>query len=97
MLVSNSKKIMTNEELMKISPEDYIPGILKKYIKEGKYNDGEDLLFKELEKGSSEGMMEIAVEFYNSLLAKSDEELESNDFSREEVYQGLEDIKKFVL
>lgn len=35
------------------------------------------------------------MEFYNALLQKSDEELNESNFSREEIYQGLDDIKKF--
>lgn len=45
-------------------------------------------------KNNSPEIYEIAFDFYNSLLKKSDEELLKNNFSREEVYQGFRDMKK---
>lgn len=60
----------------------------------GQYNEAENLIFQELEKNNSPELFEIAADFYNSLLVKSDEELLKSNFSRDEIYQGLEDIKK---
>lgn len=54
-------------------------------------------LFKELENNYSTELFDLATEFYNQLLSKSDEELHMSNFSREEIYQGLRDIKKFRL
>lgn len=89
----SSKKIdieqMTSTDMFKI--------ILNKLFYSGDYNKAEDLIFEELEKNNLPEIYESAEEFYNSLLKKSDEELCKNNFSREEVYQGLEDIKKFKI
>lgn len=59
------------------------------------YNKAEDLIFDELEKNNSPKVYEAAVEFYNSLLEKSDEELNKSNFPRKEIYRGLDDIQKF--
>jgi uncharacterized protein Smg (DUF494 family) len=40
-------------------------------------------------------MHQIALDFYDMLLEKSDEQLKEGGFTREEIYQGLEDLKKY--
>lgn len=82
-------------ESRQITSVDLFPLILKRLIYEGNYNKAENILFEELSKNSSYEMYQIAVEFYNELLRKSDDELINCGFSREEIYQGLEDIKKY--
>ena len=79
----------------KIGSTDLFKIILNKLFYEGNYDKAEDLIFDELEKNDSPEVYEIAVEFYNTLLKKSDEELNESNFSREEIYQGLDDIKRF--
>lgn len=69
--------------------------MIKKLVNEENFNKAEDLIFEELENNNSPEVYEIATEFYNSLMKKSDEALEKSDFTREEVYKGLEDIQKF--
>ncbi|MGO5064112.1 MULTISPECIES: DUF6483 family protein [unclassified Clostridium] len=81
----------------KISSTDLFKIILNKLFYEGNYDKAEDLIFDELEKKNSSEVYEIAVEFYNTLLKKNDEELNESNFSREEIYQGLDDIKSFKI
>ncbi|AUM86904.1 hypothetical protein RSJ15_04060 [Clostridium botulinum] len=90
-ILENDKNIDTE----KIGSTDLFKIILNKLFYEGNYDKAEDLIFEELEKNDSPEVYEIAVEFYNALLQKSDEELNESNFSREEIYQGLDDIKKF--
>ncbi|MBD5638059.1 hypothetical protein HYI18_05565 [Clostridium botulinum] len=90
-ILENDKNIDTE----KIGSTDLFKIILNKLFYEGNYDKAEDLIFEELEKNDSPEVYEIAVEFYNALLKKSDEELNENNFSREEIYQGLDDIKRF--
>ncbi|MGO5074626.1 DUF6483 family protein [Clostridium sporogenes] len=84
-----------NIDTEKIGSTDLFKIILNKLFHEGNYDKAEDLIFDELEKNNSPKVYEIAVEFYNTLLKKSDEELNESNFSREEIYQGLDDIKRF--
>ncbi|MCR1935008.1 DUF6483 family protein [Clostridium tepidum] len=79
----------------KINSTDLFKIILNKLFYEGNYDKAEDLIFEELEKNNSPEVYEIAVEFYTTLLKKSDEELNECNFSREEIFQGLNDIKMF--
>ncbi|APQ98217.1 DUF6483 family protein [Clostridium botulinum] len=90
-VLENDKNIDTE----KIGSTDLFKIILNKLFHEGNYDKAEDLIFEELEKNDSPEVYEIAMEFYNALLQKSDEELNESNFSREEIYQGLDDIKKF--
>jgi len=95
-LLNKEEKDSVKIELDQISSTDIIPILLKRLVYEGEYNKAENILFDELNKNNSYEMYLIAVDFYNLLLEKSDEELEKGKFSREEIYQGLEDIKKFI-
>ena len=57
----------------------------------GDINGAENLLYAMLEE-NPEGSLEIGLIFYSHLNEKSDEFLESHDFSREEVEDGLRHI-----
>ncbi|WP_026884977.1 DUF6483 family protein [Clostridium beijerinckii] len=87
----NSEKI----NIEQMSSIDIFKIILTKVVHEGDYNKAEDLIFDELEKNNSQEVYEIAIDFYNSLLKKSDNLLKQSNFSRGEVYQGLKDIERF--
>ncbi|EKO1913089.1 hypothetical protein PZQ55_002150 [Clostridium botulinum] len=90
-ILENDKNIDTE----KIGSTDLFKIILNKLFYEGNYDKAEDLIFEELEKNDSPEVYEIAVEFYNALLKKSDEELNEGNFARDEIYQGLDDIERF--
>ena len=45
------------------------------------------------EYNKSEANYKVAIDFYEELLEKNDEELLENNFSKEEVLQGLKDLK----
>ncbi|EPY2285034.1 DUF6483 family protein [Clostridium sporogenes] len=90
-ILENDKNIDTE----KIGSTDLFKIILNKLFYEGNYDKAEDLIFQELEKNDSPEIYEIAVEFYNALLKKSDEELNEGNFARDEIYQGLDDIERF--
>ncbi|AVQ44927.1 DUF6483 family protein [Clostridium botulinum] len=90
-ILKNDKNIDTE----KIGSTDLFKIILNKLFYEGNYDKAEDLIFEELEKNDSPEVYEISVEFYNALLKKSDEELNEGNFARDEIYQGLDDIKRF--
>lgn len=92
-----NKKEKSSEKIniYQMSSTDVFKIIFNKLFHEGNYNKAEDLIFNELEKNSLPEVYEIAIEFYNSLLKKSDEELNKSNFPRKEIYRGLDDIKKF--
>ncbi|WP_050607751.1 DUF6483 family protein [Clostridium niameyense] len=79
----------------KMDSGDVFKIVFNKLFYAGNYNEAENLLFHELEKNYSEETYEIGVKFYNYLLEKSDDELHTHNFSKKEVFQGLDDIKRF--
>ncbi|WP_343759819.1 DUF6483 family protein [Clostridium oceanicum] len=97
-LVSNKDK-KTSEKIVinKVGSQDIFKIIFNKLYHEGSYDKAEDLIFDELEKNNSPEVYEIAIDFYNCLLEKSDEELTKNNLPRKEIYQGLEDLKEFKI
>lgn len=65
-------------------------------INKMEYNKCENIIFEMLEKYDSDAIYEIALDFYNKLLEKSDEELMANNFSKIEIFQGLSDLTKII-
>ncbi|WP_040211009.1 DUF6483 family protein [Clostridium polynesiense] len=72
---------------------DLLPIILKGLILKKSYNKAENILFQELKNNTSQENYKIALDFYDSLMEKSEEELNQGDFSKEEVFQGLKDLE----
>ena len=60
-------------------------------VDDGRINEAENRLY-DLVSSSDRDNLEIAILFYSYLNDKSDEFLEANDFSREEVKSGLETV-----
>ena len=91
------KKEKSSEKINieQMNSTDIFKIIFNKSFHQGNYNKAEDLIFHEVEINNSPEVYEVAIEFYNSLLEKSDEQLNQSDFSRKEIYQGLKDIQKF--
>ena len=93
-ILNKEEESSTKINLNDIGSGDILQIILKLLVNNGEYNKAENILFEVLNKNNSLEIYQIAVGFYNLLLEKSDEELGKGNFTREEVYQGLEDIKK---
>ena len=62
-------------------------------IDEGKINEAENQLFDYIDENTLDDL-KIALLFYDYLNKKDDEFLKENDFSREEIKDGLLDISK---
>jgi|SRR5690625_911656 len=62
-------------------------------LNERKINEAEDLLFEKI-RTSNIDYLKIALDFYSRLNQLSDEQLEINDFSREEIRLGVQDVMK---
>ncbi|MEY8763597.1 MULTISPECIES: DUF6483 family protein [Clostridium] len=86
-----------NIDLQSLSLEDMFPLLLKKLVVQGKYDEAENMLFEELDENPSHKLFETGKKFYGMLLLKSDEQLAGGNFSRKEIFQGLEDMKKVFL
>lgn len=75
----------TNEEFLLID--------IKRLVLEGNINKAEDTLFSEIDRNKDINILFIAGEFYTMLMDLKDEELEDCNFSREEVIDGLNEVK----
>lgn len=66
-------------------------GELYKRIEEGRINEAENTVYDLIETGGEEEL-KTALLFYSYLNEKEDDFLRENDFSREEIKQGLENV-----
>lgn len=63
-------------------------------VDNGEINKAEDMLFTEMEKAKSPEYLEIGVDFYGYLNDLPDEFLDENNFSRQEITEGVRDMQK---
>ncbi|MEE0733361.1 MAG: DUF6483 family protein [Acutalibacteraceae bacterium] len=66
---------------------------LKTLLRQGKLNQAENLLFERIGHGENLEYLEIAIDFYSQLNDLTDEYLEEHGFSREEVKEGLMEVR----
>ena len=76
-----------------LSDKDMLLIILKKMVIDKKYNEAENTLFEFVTKVKDTDFSEVGEWFYDELSSKKDEDLLENNFSREEVDQGLKDFR----
>ena len=67
--------------------------IMKSLVMKKEYNKAEDILFEEMKKNKTEAIYKVGLDFYEELLNKSDEDLKEHNFSKEEILQGLRDLR----
>ncbi len=77
-----------------LSGEIFLLHRLRLLVHEGKIGEAEDLLFENLERDRGGACFGAARTFYEELQALSDEELEAGGFSREEIAEGLDDVRR---
>ena len=90
-LLFNINTESPSAELMEESEQKETLDELLNMVDEGKINEAENLLY-EMTEETDKGNLEIALLFYSYLNDKSDDFLEDNDFSRDEIRQGLADV-----
>lgn len=80
-----------NEEIP--TATDYLHRRLLELLARKRICEAENLLFDSLDPHNKSGLA-LALDFYDRLNKMTDEELEQNDFSREEIDSGLRDVIK---
>lgn len=88
----NYEEIIINHSI----EEEVLLITLKRLVFEGKVNEAEDMLFDNAKNNKVENLSYVVIEFYTMLMSKSDEELEKINFTKEEIYDGINDIKKYI-
>lgn len=83
-------KLPENDEYSRI---DYLYVRLLELVNQGKINDAEDMLFDEINTSDMK-QFEMAMSFYLYLNDFGDDYLESNDYSRDEISEGIKSICK---
>jgi hypothetical protein len=73
--------------------ENQAMNYFSKYINDGKINEAENLIFEHINGCRSAINFEIALSFYRKLSQWSDEQLSKVNFSREEIIEGLTEVK----
>ena len=86
---ANYDLVYENED----SQADHLHSELLKLIESGEINKAENLLFEKLDT-SNKKHIELALDFYNRLNNLNDYFVKKNNFSREEIVDGLKDISK---
>lgn len=84
------------EEILDPLKEDKEFKALKNYLEKEEYNKGENFLFSLLE--SEKDRREVLILgyfFYKKLSEKSEENLRKNNFSKEEIDEGIVDFLKY--
>lgn len=77
-----------------LDDSNIIKTLLKSLIRAKKFNEAENLLYKTIELSFSKDLMEIGFWMYEEFNKVPDRELSLNNFSKEEIIQGIEDLKK---
>lgn len=74
-----------------LTQTDMLYANLTALVSQRKLCEAEDLLYESIESGNADHAR-IALDFYDTINALSDDELESSNFSREEIKDGLKQI-----
>ena len=92
MLTGKKPKMVSTEEDQRNSTDSVLLyEKLKELVTQGKFCEGENLLFAAMEEGDPE-VPSAAVRFYMDLNQLSDAQLEEGNFSREEILDGLKAV-----
>ena len=67
--------------------------LLNFFERKGLYSNAEDCLYELVDRRES-NIYDIGLSFYHRLLRKSNKELKSGNLPREELYEGIEELKK---
>ena len=85
--------IEDNNYDMKISEDDLLEIMVKKYVDQGNINEAENIIFEAIKIHKTKKSYEITLDFYKYINDYSDEKLQELNFSREEIVDGLNEIK----
>ena len=91
-LAQKKNSIRSVEEAQAVpSGENELYLLLSTLVRQGNLCQAEDLLFEALEE-PGQMVLDAALRFYQDLNALSDETLETQGFSREEILEGLQHV-----
>lgn len=77
-----------------ISDISFLCLTLHEMVDRGEICKAENLLFSKAEESNDIAFLEVGIDFYNYLNKMEDDFLEVNNFSRQEIYDGVFDLQK---
>lgn len=77
-----------------LSESGFLTYRLNRMIEEGHINEAENILFDTIEDDPKQEYWKVALDFYATLEKRSDAELLASNFSRQEIVDGLQEVKK---
>ena len=84
--VENGFNLSTDDKLAQL--------MIDKLVAQGNFNEAEDMVFKLVESKPSAAHLRLALEFYNKLNEIDEKKLQDNGFLKEEIKEGIEQLKK---
>lgn len=85
------------DNITEFSMEDEIlERLLEEYLKKGEICKAEDLLFDSIKENNTPRKIIAGLKFYNDLNGFSKEFLEEKNFSKDEIVEGLQELKKLA-
>ena len=75
--------------------DDILECVINKHLLHGKINKAEDLFWESIKEDKSFKKLITGLNFYNKLDKLSEKELEDNDFSKEEIKEGILELKTY--
>lgn len=85
------------DNMAETSMEDEIlERLLGEYLKKGEICKAEDLLFESIKENNTPRKIITGLKFYNDLNEFSEEFLEERNFSKDEIVEGLKELKKLT-
>ena len=83
--------VTVEEDQLTHSGDNELYLLLQTLVRQGQICKAEDLLFEAMETPDS-GVLDAATRFYSDLNRLSDETLREANFSREEIFEGLQEV-----
>lgn len=74
--------------------DDILERMVRVNLSEKKFNEAEDIIFEALDSKKNVRKLLVALDFYNKLEEYDDETLEQNNYSREEIKEGVNKLKE---
>lgn len=84
------------KETVAITEDELLEIMIGKCLSEGKINEAENMIFEAMKSRKSAKDLEIALSFYEEINKWDEDKLAKYNFSKQEIVEGLEDVKNYM-
>ncbi|MBC3888758.1 hypothetical protein GH810_10585 [Acetobacterium paludosum] len=92
--IFRKEKFEIDKEQVAMIEDDYLFYHFQEMIYNGKINEAENALFETIEKNPKLEHLKLSEKFYSEVFKMSDEYLQEQNYSREEAFESLDQIKE---